>query len=94
MGHLISEFGILQNPLSISIDSEIPNTGLGSSAALSVASGLALSSFHGRNVSTEILARIALKAEASAQGGRASPTDTSVSALGGAVLLVHQKLNH
>ena len=93
LGHLISEFGISQNPLSISIDSEIPMAaGLGSSAALSVASGLALSSFHGRNASTEILARIAHKAEASAQGGRASPTDTSVSALGGAVIVSSSKI--
>tara|TARA_S200000501_G_scaffold39964_1_gene32608 strand:+ start:5032 stop:5994 length:963 start_codon:yes stop_codon:yes gene_type:complete len=88
LGQLISEFGTLQSPLSISIDSEIPMAaGLGSSAALSVASGLALSTFHGRNPSTETLARIAHKAEASAQGGRASPTDTSVSALGGAVIV-------
>ena len=86
--HLISEFGNLQSPLSISVDSEIPvAAGLGSSAALSVASGLALSAFHGEKASTETLARIAHKAEASAQGGRASPTDTSVSALGGTVIV-------
>ena len=94
LGHLISEFGTLQSPLSISIDSEIPMAaGLGSSAALSVASGLVLSSFHGRNTSTETLARIAHKAEASAQGGRASPTDTSVSALGGAVIVNSSIIN-
>ncbi len=94
LGQLISEFGTLQSPLSISIDSEIPMAaGLGSSAALSVASGLALSTFHGRNPSTETLARIAHKAEASAQGGRASPTDTSVSALGGAVIVNSSIIN-
>ena len=88
LSHLISEFGTLQSPVSISIDSEIPvAAGLGSSAALSVASGLALCCLHNRNVSTELLAKAAHKAEANAQGGRASPTDTSVSALGGAVIV-------
>ena len=88
LGHLISEFGTMQSPLSISIDSGIPMAaGLGSSAALSVASGMALSSFSGSLASIESLARAAHRAEASAQGGRASPTDTSVSALGGAVIV-------
>ena len=94
LSHLISEFGTFQSPLSISIDSEIPvAAGLGSSAALSVASGLALSRFHNRSASTEDLAKVAHKAEASAQGGRASPTDTSVSALGGAVIVNSSVIN-
>ncbi|MBA46019.1 MAG: mevalonate kinase [Euryarchaeota archaeon] len=95
LGHLISEFGDLDNPLSISIDSTIPMAaGLGSSAALSVASGMALSASRGHNsvTSIESLARAAHRAEASAQGGRASPTDTSVSTLGGAVIVSSSRI--
>ena len=95
LGHLISEFGSLDSPVSIFIKSEIPMAaGLGSSAALSVASGMALyaSNNDDTNVAVELLARAAHRAEASAQGGRASPTDTSVSALGGAVIVNSSKI--
>jgi len=82
---LISEFGDFESPLSLTIESDIPiAAGLGSSAALSVASALAISS---HSQSPEKLARAAHRAEALAQGGRASPTDTSTSALGGAVIV-------
>tara|TARA_B100001996_G_scaffold272612_1_gene213553 strand:+ start:113 stop:1102 length:990 start_codon:yes stop_codon:yes gene_type:complete len=82
---LISKFGDFDFPLSLNIESKIPiAAGLGSSAALSVASALAISS---KPQSIEKIARAAHHAEALAQGGRASPTDTSTSALGGVVVV-------
>jgi mevalonate kinase len=96
LSHLISEFSSFEKPLSVSIESAIPiAAGLGSSAALSVASGMVLSAAKNSDLiaSTETLARAAHRAEASAQGGRASPTDTSVSSLGGAVIVSSSRIS-
>ena len=65
---------------------------MGSSAALSNAFGAALHSH--LNPSTPLdpirLAKMAHSAEATAQKGRASPTDTATSALGGCVVVSGQ----
>jgi len=82
-------------PLSFHITGDIPRaSGLGSSAALSVAVCTALDAC--RNASESRLeigqiSRMAHIAEAEAQSGRASPMDTSTSALGGIVVLSNQK---
>ena len=82
-------------PLSIHVSGDIPRaSGLGSSAALSVAMGAALhASKHLTNPSDSIeeFSRMAHHAEAKAQSGRASPMDTSTSALGGIVVLSDKK---
>ncbi|DAC36348.1 MAG TPA: mevalonate kinase [Candidatus Thalassarchaeaceae archaeon] len=77
-------------PLKMGISSSLFSAaGLGSSAALSNAMGAAIQAF----VNPEIelnpvdLARIGHSAEAKAQSGRASPTDTATSALGGCVVV-------
>ncbi len=82
-------------PLSIHVSGDIPRaSGLGSSAALSVAIGVALDASknppnppHG----IEHFCRMAHHAEAKAQSGRASPMDTSTSAIGGVVVLSDRK---
>ncbi|MEC8913676.1 MAG: hypothetical protein VYA52_00420, partial [Candidatus Thermoplasmatota archaeon] len=63
--------------------------GLGSSAALSNAMGAALHSHTkpGEPIDRVELARMGHSAEARAQQGRASPTDTATSALGGCVVV-------
>jgi mevalonate kinase len=78
-------------PLDIRTESRIPSaSGLGSSAALSVATTGALLEAQGR-FSEELVAREAYNAEVSAQKGRGSPTDTSTSTHGGAVLVDREK---
>jgi mevalonate kinase len=78
-------------PLDIRTEARIPSaSGLGSSAALSVATVGALLQMQGR-FSTELVAREAYAAEVSAQKGRGSPTDTSTSSAGGAVLVDKEK---
>ncbi len=73
-------------PVDISINSGVPpSSGLGSSAALSVAFMAALRALDG-DLSVENVAREAFDIEYTVQGG-ASPTDTSTSALGGAVMV-------
>lgn len=73
--------------LDIRTDSRVPSaSGLGSSAALSVATTGALLQLSGR-FSEEAVAREAYAAEVSAQKGRGSPTDTSTSSHGHAVLV-------
>lgn len=78
-------------PLDVRTDSRIPSaSGLGSSAALSVATVGAILQLQGR-FSQELVAREAYNAEVSAQKGRGSPTDTSTSSHGSAVLVDGQK---
>lgn len=77
--------------LDIRTDSKLPSaSGLGSSAALSVATTGAILQLQGR-FSEELVAREAYNAEVSAQKGRGSPTDTSTSAHGRAVLVDREK---
>lgn len=78
-------------PLDIRTESRIPSaSGLGSSAALSVATVGALLQAQDQ-FSEERVAREAYAAEVSAQRGRGSPTDTSTSTHGHAVLVDRQK---
>ena len=68
--------------------------GLGSSAALSNAIGAALHSHTkpGEPIDPIELARMGHSAEARAQQGRASPTDTATSALGGCVVVSGERV--
>lgn len=79
--------------LNINVSSEIPpSAGLGSSAALSVAIATGLKNAKMLEINLEEISSIAHKLEANAQGGLASPMDTSTSAHGGCILLANQKL--
>ncbi|MAT48476.1 MAG: mevalonate kinase [Euryarchaeota archaeon] len=79
--------------LNFNISSEIPpSAGLGSSAALSVAIATGLIKAKNMNKNLEDISSIAHKFEANAQGGLASPMDTSTSTHGGCILLANQKL--
>ena len=91
ISHTINElFNYQGRPLNINISSDLFSAaGLGSSAALSNAFGAAL--YHHMKQGTDIdrirLAKYAHSAEANAQKGRASPTDTATSSLGGCVVV-------
>lgn len=75
-------------PYSFQISSTLFSAaGQGSSAALSVAAHLALSNQIGESSSVIDAAKSGHLAEAAAQSGRASPTDTATSALGGCVVV-------
>lgn len=77
--------------LDIRTESRLPSaSGLGSSAALSVATTGALLQAQGR-FSEPLVAREAYNAEVSAQKGRGSPTDTSTSTHGGAIMVDREK---
>ncbi|MCL2147967.1 MAG: mevalonate kinase [Methanomassiliicoccaceae archaeon] len=74
-------------PVSVHMDSKIPTgSGLGSSAALSVAFSAAMRVLCGRSMGREEIAKEAFEAECYCQG-RGSPMDTSASANGGGVAL-------
>ena len=77
-------------PLKMEVESGLFSAaGLGSSAALSNAIGAALQAHinPGQPLDPISLARMGHSAEAMAQKGRASPTDTATSALGGCVVV-------
>tara|TARA_B100001113_G_C21117800_1_gene626118 strand:+ start:828 stop:1808 length:981 start_codon:yes stop_codon:yes gene_type:complete len=79
--------------LKINVSSEIPpSAGLGSSAALSVAITTGLIAAKKEEINLEKISTIAHKLEAEAQGGLASPMDTSTSTHGGCILLSNEKL--
>ena len=85
---LVERNNLTDRPMSIKISSELfPAAGQGSSAALSVAAQLALAEFSGLSTDTVDAAITAHQAEAYAQLGRASPTDTATSSLGGCVVV-------
>ena len=78
-------------PLDVRTESQLTSaSGLGSSAALAVATVGALLHLQG-GFTEEQVARDAYAAEVSAQKGRGSPTDTSTSAHGHAVLVDKEK---
>ena len=91
ISHIINDlFKYKGSPLNIEIKSDLFSAaGLGSSAALSNAMGAALHYFLNKDEDLNLikLAKIAHSAEAIAQGGRASPTDTAASALGGCIVV-------
>ena len=77
-------------PLRMEVESGLFSAaGLGSSAALSNAIGAALQAHinPGQPLDPIALARMGHSAEAMAQKGRASPTDTATSALGGCIVV-------
>tara|TARA_B110000116_G_scaffold32104_1_gene24319 strand:+ start:132 stop:1106 length:975 start_codon:yes stop_codon:yes gene_type:complete len=79
-------------PYSIQINSELfPAAGLGSSAALSSACSAAMLSTIGQPLDPEKISALSHLAEAAAQAGRASPTDTSTATLGGCVFVSDKK---
>jgi mevalonate kinase len=73
---------------SVYINSQIPSSsGLGSSAAVTVATLSAINDEFSLNKSREEIANMAFEIEKKVQKGRASPTDTTVSSYGGIVLI-------
>ena len=91
ISHILDDvFNYDGKPLKINIASGLFSAaGLGSSAALSNAMGAAVLRMMDTNAKLDSikLARIGHAAEAKAQFGRASPTDTATSALGGCVVV-------
>ena len=73
---------------SVYINSQIPSSsGLGSSAAVTVATLCAINDEFKMNKTREDIANMAFEIEKTVQKGRASPTDTTVSSYGGIVLI-------
>ncbi|HII99534.1 MAG TPA: mevalonate kinase [Methanoregula sp.] len=73
---------------SVYINSQIPSSsGLGSSAAVTVATLCAINDEFRLNKTREEIANMAFEIEKTVQKGRASPTDTTVSSFGGIVLI-------
>ena len=91
ISHIIQKiFHYDGTPLEIDVQSSLFSAaGMGSSAALSNAFGAAMHTYlNPRTPLDQIrLAKMAHSAEATAQKGRASPTDTATSALGGCVVV-------
>ena len=82
-------------PLKMEVESGLFSAaGLGSSAALSNAIGASLHAHinPGQALDPIALARMGHSAEAMAQKGRASPTDTATSALGGCIVVSGQQV--
>lgn len=74
---------------SVYINSQLPSSsGLGSSAAVTVATLAAINDEFGINNSREQIAEMAFNIEKKVQKGRASPTDTTVSTYGGLVFIM------
>ncbi|MDD5502335.1 MAG: mevalonate kinase [Candidatus Thermoplasmatota archaeon] len=91
--HIRTALGILwkDGPVEITTKSEIPSAaGMGSSAALVVASAAALTKLGGSEVFEEQIARTGFEVEYAVQG-TASPNDTSVSSHGSAIMLCKNK---
>ena len=81
-------------PMALHISGDIPRaSGLGSSAALSSAVGAAMHhlAHPEKGIDRDGLSALAHRAEAHAQGGRASPMDASTSVEGGVVVLSDHK---
>lgn len=86
--HALALTGEPWGPLDVRIASDVPKSaGLGSSAALSSALVGALLAHKGIPLQPSEVARLAFEVEFGVQEGRASPTDTSTSVAGGAVLV-------
>lgn len=73
---------------SVYINSQLPSSsGLGSSAAVTVATLCAINDEFGMKKTREDIANMAFEIEKTVQKGRASPTDTTVSSYGGIVFI-------
>lgn len=96
ISHVLDDvFAYDGEPLRMKIRSGLFSAaGLGSSAAISNAMGAAVQSLMrpGEEIDSVALARIGHAAEAKAQAGRASPTDTATSALGGCVVVSGERV--
>jgi mevalonate kinase len=74
---------------SVYVNSQIPSSsGLGSSAAVTVATVSAINDEFSLGFSQEEVANSAFLIEKRVQGGKASPTDTSVATFGGLILIL------
>ncbi|MCL2114766.1 MAG: mevalonate kinase [Methanobrevibacter sp.] len=79
------------SPIEIDLSLDIPiGSGLGSSAAVTVATLAALYQYHGKKFNKKFLAKQAHQVELKVQG-IASPLDTSISTFGGLVYLSRDK---
>lgn len=77
---------------SVYINSKLPSSsGLGSSAAVTVATLSAINDEYKLGLGKEEIAELAFRIEKKVQKGRASPTDTFVSTFGGLVLIKGDK---
>lgn len=75
------------SPIDIILDMEMPiGAGLGSSAAVTVATLASLENYHQRDISVSKIAKMAHEIEIKVQGS-ASPLDTTISAFGGIIYL-------
>ncbi len=84
------EFALIEG-VSIKIDSDIPvGSGVGSSAAVTVATIAALNQMFDCNLTLEEIAKLGHEVEIQVQGA-ASPTDTYVSTMGGVVMIPQRK---
>ena len=96
ISHILHDlFHYKGEPLKIEIQSQLFSAaGLGSSAALSNAMGAALHKLVNPNEKLDVikLAKLGHSAEAAAQEGRASPTDTATSSLGGCVVVSGERI--
>ena len=95
--HIIKDlFKYEGKPLRINVQSDLfSGAGLGSSAALSNAMGAALHQFTKPDKEIDLikLSKIGHSAEAATQEGRASPTDSAASSLGGCVVVSGERIN-
>ncbi len=86
MNEIFERFGKCEEGMSIEIRSEIPRgSGLGSSAAVSVATAAAVTRIMGKKLSLEEISKIAMKGEAAIHGNP-SGIDVETSLRGGVVL--------
>jgi mevalonate kinase len=86
--YIDSCFEVMEVMGSVYINSQIPSSsGLGSSAAVTVATLSAINDEFRMNRTREDIANMAFEIEKKVQKGRASPTDTTVSTYGGIVLI-------
>jgi mevalonate kinase len=86
--YIDSCFEVMEVMGSVYINSQIPSSsGLGSSAAVTVATLSAINDEFKMNRTREDIANMAFEIEKKVQKGRASPTDTTVSTYGGIVLI-------
>jgi mevalonate kinase len=96
--HIIKDlFNYEGSPLRINVQSDLfSGAGLGSSAALSNAMGAALHQFTKPNEEIDLikLSKIGHSAEAVTQEGRASPTDSAASSLGGCVVVSGERMDN
>lgn len=85
---VIRDLGIKPNPISIEITSNLPaKAGLGSSAAVSVASISAIANFYGANLDTNTICHLAYKVESEELKTGAGQMDMYSSGIGGLIYL-------